>query len=601
MSVPERLGDFEIVAEIGRGGFGIVYRARQVSLSRDVALKVLYEHRVHTREEVSRFEREAHAAARLDHPAVVSVYAWGQDQGHFFIAQKLVGDGHTLADRLNEMKSSGEPPKGYFREVAGILARVADGLGHAHEKGVVHRDMKPSNILLDEKGRPYLGDFGLAKVEDGLELSRTGDFAGSPYYMSPEQADSRRGDVDHRADIYGLGVTLYELITLQPPFHGRSPHEIIRKILTEDPRLPTKVAPRVPKDLETICLHAMEKVRTRRYQTAQEFGRDLQAFLDGEPIAAAPISAVSRVWRKARRNRAGVGIVVLVMALLAVSYLLENSSSGMKDAEQKAELAKSVASVSSSLRQEQGERVDQLFTEALEGDRKDEAVKLQAYKGDVSKWLDSGQQLLLDVIPDITDNETLKAVGENLQGQFLYDAVAQIEEYLSTRSSGDEPDPRLAQASSWLQKSTFLRDMGSQLNLTLGDLVGGGAAPTGPAATPQLDLGAVAQEAGQAESAEPGQVLPPTGPAGALGGNRRRGVSSPAIVAPPGTASGALSPGMAVTDTSRPGTKEDSEATGADVPRDESSGTAPSSAESDGAASGGDLAEAPEDGVGETR
>ncbi len=181
MSIPDRLGDFKVVEEIGRGGFGVVYRAHQVSLDRPVALKVLYEHRVHTDEELARFEREARAAGRLDHPAIVSVYAWGEDNGCFYIAQKLVGQGRTFADEIADLKTRGEPPKGYFRRVAEILAVVADGLQHAHDAGIVHRDVKPSNILLDEQGRPELGDFGLANVEDGLVLSRTGDFAGSPF------------------------------------------------------------------------------------------------------------------------------------------------------------------------------------------------------------------------------------------------------------------------------------------------------------------------------------------------------------------------------------------------------------------------------------
>src|SRR6185436_14304815 len=216
MSTTGRLGDFEIVDEIGRGGFGVVYRAAQVSLDRPVAVKVLHRHLIHTQEQISRFEREARAAARLDHPALVPVYAWGPADDDFFIVQRLIGKGRTLADELNDLRKSGQAPKGHFRRVAEVCARVAEGLHHAHERGIVHRDVKPSNILLDEAGLPCLSDFGLAKVEDGLELSRTGDFAGSPFYMSPEQADSRRGTIDHRSDVYSLGVTLYETLTLTP-------------------------------------------------------------------------------------------------------------------------------------------------------------------------------------------------------------------------------------------------------------------------------------------------------------------------------------------------------------------------------------------------
>ena len=520
MAVPEQLGDFQIAAEIGRGGFGIVYRARQVSLQRDVALKVLYEHRVHTAEEVGRFEREARAAARLDHPALVSVYAWGQDDGHFFIAQKLVGSGRTLADELAELKSGGDPPKGYFRHVAEVLARIADGLHHAHEEGIVHRDMKPSNILLDAKGAPFLGDFGLAKVEDGLELSRTGDFAGSPYYMSPEQADSRRGEVDSRADIYGIGVTLYELLTLQPPFEGTSPHEIIRRILTEEPTAPSKLVDRVPRDLETICLHAMEKGRARRYQTAAEFASDLRAFLDGEPISAVPVSTVSRIWRSARRNRAGVGIVVLVAALLAVSGFMEKMR---RDKDEAHELDKQQDQVSqdsvgtvTGLRQEATKNLDELVTEAVTENRPEDAVALQAFKGQVSSWLDAGQQLLMDVIPDISDDSTLEGMGTSLEGQSLTDTVKQVEQYLASHPEGDEPDPRLQQAIEWFSDATSLQENAELLNVTLGDLMSGIGGPD--AGTPTFATVEVAVT--EVETAPAGGVSAPAGPAGVLQSSR---------------------------------------------------------------------------------
>ncbi|HZM00629.1 MAG TPA: serine/threonine-protein kinase [Planctomycetota bacterium] len=316
MGSPGRLGDFELGEEIGRGGFGIVYRARQVSLDRPVAVKVLFRHLVHTDDQLSRFEREARAAARLDHPAIVSVYAWGQSGEDFFIAQRLVGRGRTLADELNELRSAGPPPKGHFRQVAERFESVAHALQQAHDRGVVHRDVKPSNILLDEEGRPCLTDFGLAKVEDGLELSRTGDFAGSPYYMSPEQADSRRGGIDHRSDVYSLGVTLFESLTLTQPFQGNGAHEVIRRILTEEPRRPGRIESRVPPDLETICLHAMEKDPARRYATARDFAEDLRAYLDGEPIAAVPISSTRRALRVMRRHYQPIALGVLLFVLV---------------------------------------------------------------------------------------------------------------------------------------------------------------------------------------------------------------------------------------------------------------------------------------------
>ncbi len=359
MPVPEQLGDFRIAEEIGRGGFGIVYRARQISLDRPVALKVLYRHLIHTQEQIQRFEREARAAARLDHPSVVSVYAWGEDKDDFFIAQKLIGRGTTLADEIVDLRNtSSGPPKGYFREVAERVSCIADALHQAHDRGIVHRDIKPSNILLDDERRPFLGDFGLAKVEDGLDLSRTGDFAGSPFYMSPEQADSRRGAIDARTDIYSLGITLYEALTTKQPFVGNTSHEVIRKILSEEPAPPRKILDRVPADLETICLHAIEKDPRRRYQTALEFSQDLRAFLDGEPISAVPVSTVQRMVRRVRRQSAKVALLVLATILAVGAYWASESTKNLKkDVEVQQEAAARLAELET-LREEQRQRIE---------------------------------------------------------------------------------------------------------------------------------------------------------------------------------------------------------------------------------------------------
>lgn len=424
MSIPDRLGDFEIVEEIGRGGFGVVYEARQVSLDRSVALKVLYQHRVHTDEEVGRFEREAHAAGRIDHPAVVQVYAWGEQDGNFYLAQKLVGKGKTLADRLEELKGGGEPPKGYFRQVAEALAHVAEGLQSAHEKGVIHRDIKPSNILLDQKGKAFLGDFGLAKIEDGLELSRTGEMAGSPYYMSPEQADSKRGEFDHRSDIYSLGVALYELLTLEPPFTGRSAHEIIRKILTEEPRRPTKVEPRVPRDLETICLKAMEKARPRRYQSAEAFAKDLHAFLDGEPISAVPASTVSRVWRQAKRHTSSVGMAVMGVVLLSVAYYAYGLQGDNKEREHVLDETLQVSAenearltVQDALEQDKAaleQDLDERIRQALEENDLEKVRALQDERSILRENYEDAKAFAQEQIAGLTDTENLTSLVAGL-------------------------------------------------------------------------------------------------------------------------------------------------------------------------------------------
>ena len=516
MSVPERLGDFEIVAEIGRGGFGVVYRARQVSLGRPVALKVLYEHRVHTTEEVSRFEREARAAARLDHPAVVSVFAWGQDKGSFYIAQKLVGDGLTLADTLEKLKTSGEHPKGYFREIAETLAIVLDGMQHAHEEGIVHRDLKPSNILLDEKNRPYLGDFGLAKVEDGLELSRTGDFAGSPYYMSPEQADSRRGEADHRSDIYGMGVTLYEMLTLQPPFHGRSPHEIIRKILTEEPKPPSKVVDRVPRDLETIAMKAMEKSRPRRYQSASEMAADLRSFLDGEPISASPVSTVSRVFRVARRNRTGVGIVLLAAALLVAAVQIGRQSQTDKQRQEQQANTQSAFEAATTERKQVDEELDEELTAAIDGNDRQRAARLREFGGDYTNLVDTAQRLLMDVMPDISDNETLKQIGESLKGEGLTETMETVSEYLAKENAdGEAADPKMEDFARWLANKNVVGDAARELELQVDGLFG---ADREVAVIERPDTGSATESDPQTDPSN--QVAgPPTGPSGIFAGS----------------------------------------------------------------------------------
>ena len=461
MSTPDRLGDFRIVEEIGRGGFGVVYRAEQVSLARPVALKVLYQHRVHTEEEIARFEREARAAARLDHPGIVSVFAWGQEGSDFFIAQKLVGIGRTVADELSAIKERGDPPKGYFRRVADWLACVAEALQHAHDRGIVHRDIKPSNILLDENDRPFVGDFGLAKVEDGLELSRTGDFAGSPFYMSPEQADSRRGDVDHRSDIYAIGVTLYELLTQSPPFNGQSSHELIRNILTEDPKRPTKANSRVPADLETICLKAMEKARIHRYQNAAALANDLRCFLDGEPISAAPPSAVSRVVRSARRHRTKLGMAVLSVVIVIMAAYAWKTSDRTSEAAQNAKKAqvsqqvvesKEVTIGGLNLKGDGGASLDDAIDRAVEQEDIGQVRTLRARRKAVTQFLESGSQLLQDVLPQISDSQALQDIGSAMTDQFLFGGLVAaqkiLEEQAPTADSAEQSS--LDQVNSWL-------------------------------------------------------------------------------------------------------------------------------------------------------
>lgn len=321
-----QIGEFRIKRWIASGGMGTVYEAEQIPLNRTVALKVLPSHLSYSETAILKFRREAEAGGRQHHPGIVAIYAVGEHEGIHYIAQELVEGGRNLHDRLMEIRDRELQPPDYFRESAEIVAHVADALEHAHESGVIHRDIKPSNILLTGEGTPKVTDFGLAKVEDALALSRTGELAGTPYYMSPEQAMSRPSGIDKRTDIYSLGATLYEMLTLKYPFEGKTSQEVLRQILHVDPKDPHGINARVPRDLSLICLKAMEKSPGRRYQSMREFSEDLRRFLNGEVIHAKPAGLSTKVMKRVKRNpvisaAAGVALLAFVGFLAYVLFV----------------------------------------------------------------------------------------------------------------------------------------------------------------------------------------------------------------------------------------------------------------------------------------
>ncbi|MBU0753714.1 MAG: serine/threonine-protein kinase, partial [Planctomycetes bacterium] len=320
-AAPQRiLGDFKIVRELGKGGMGVVYEAEQISLKRRVALKLLPPPLGLSDHAVRKFKREAEAGGRQSHPGIVAIYAMGETDGVYYIAQELVPDGKNLADQLEFLRGKDVLPIGYFKETAEFIAEVADALSHAHAQRIIHRDVKPSNILITPEGNPKLTDFGLAKIENALDLSRSGDFMGTPYYMSPEQAASRRMGIDLRTDVFSLGVTLYELLTLERPFEGDTSHEIVKKILLHEPRDPQRVNPRVPRDLAVICLKALEKDPSRRYQSMDAFSDDLGRFISGEVIQAKPSGLLDKAWKRIKRNPAvSAAVSVTLIALIVLS------------------------------------------------------------------------------------------------------------------------------------------------------------------------------------------------------------------------------------------------------------------------------------------
>jgi serine/threonine-protein kinase len=288
---PGRLfGDFEILDELGRGGMGVVYRARQGSLDRVVALKMLLQGSTATEHDVARFRAEAAAAARLDHPHIVAVHAPGEHDGQPYFTMRYV-EGTTLARRLAEGPL---PP----REAAALLAPVARAVQFAHERGVLHRDLKPSNILIDRDGRPLVSDFGLAKrIDVDGSLTQSGAILGTPSYIPPEQAAGNRGKLGPTGDVYSLGAILYQMLTGRPPFQAASPVDTLLLVLEEDPLPPRLLNPKADRDLELIALKCLQKPADLRYPTAAALADDLDAYLAGEPISARSTSLAAVATR----------------------------------------------------------------------------------------------------------------------------------------------------------------------------------------------------------------------------------------------------------------------------------------------------------------
>jgi tRNA A-37 threonylcarbamoyl transferase component Bud32 len=277
--LPASFDDYELLEEVGRGGMGIVYRARQKSLDRVVAVKMLLRRDLATAADLARFRSEAEAAARLDHPGIVSIFEVGECGGHPFYSMRFI-EGTTLAKRL----AAGSVPT---REAATILARVAEAVDAAHRGGVLHRDLKPSNILIDAAGKPHVSDFGLAKrIEADQDVTHTGAILGTPCYMSPEQAAGSRGDVGPTSDVWSLGAILYQTLTGRPPFQAANPMDTLLAVLESDPPVPRSLDPGVNRDLEMIALKSLQKPQDLRYASAAELANDLRAFLAGEPVAA---------------------------------------------------------------------------------------------------------------------------------------------------------------------------------------------------------------------------------------------------------------------------------------------------------------------------
>ena len=333
-----RFGDYELLGEIARGGMGVVYRARQVSLDRIVALKMIREAVLASDEDIARFQIEAESAAKLDHPNLAPIYDVGEHDGRHFFSMKLI-DGATLHQPPPELLAD-------QRAIAGCIAKVARALQVAHQNGVLHRDLKPGNVLLDENGEPYLTDFGLAKkldADDGFTLS--GQVLGTPDYLSPEQAEGKT--LTTASDVYGLGAIFYQLLTGLPPHSSSSVAETLRHVIEEAPARPRKLSRKIDRDLETIALKCLEKNPAERYESAAALADDLENWLRGEVITARPHTPVERVLKWAKRKPT-LAAFWAAAALLIVTFAI----GGPLVAYRQNLLSKEVAAKSQNLRRE---------------------------------------------------------------------------------------------------------------------------------------------------------------------------------------------------------------------------------------------------------
>ncbi|MEZ6044632.1 MAG: protein kinase [Planctomycetaceae bacterium] len=310
--------NYELLEEIGRGGMGVVYKALQTDLQRIVAIKMIRSSSLASSEEVKRFEQEARAAEKLQHPHIVRIYEAGQIAGQPYFSMEYV-PGQSLHQILR--RGPIDP-----RRAAELLQKICLGVHHLHENHILHRDLKPQNILIDQTDCPHITDFGLAKIlEEDFDLTQTGAVLGTPGYMSPEQASPSTGICSAASDVYSLGAILYHTLTGRPPFAGPNPFETLMAVLESEPLLPRKLNPKIPRELELICLKCLEKKPENRFQSAQELAEELERYLQGEPLQTTTAELAHRFKRFVRRELplvarlSGIGVAAVIVQM---NYLL---------------------------------------------------------------------------------------------------------------------------------------------------------------------------------------------------------------------------------------------------------------------------------------
>jgi len=478
-----QLGDFQILRTLGRGGMGVVFEAVQHSLGRHVALKVLPFGAAFDPRHLARFRVESQAAAQLHHTHIVPVYSVGCERGVHYYAMQLI-DGSTLAEIIANLRqtqslehrptasASGAAPAGtdqardrgreagspdgspgpgsdghargwtalssmstrtgaYFREIARLGLHAAEALEHAHQNGVLHRDVKPSNLMVDSRGHLWVTDFGLARFQGEGSLTQTGDLLGTLRYMSPEQSLANSSVVDQRTDVYSLGATLYELLTLQPAFEGSDRQELLRRIAREEPRRPRGLNPVIPADLETIVLKAMAKEPVSRYATAAALAEDLRRFLEDQPILARRPGPIERLARLARRH---VRVVMAVLPLLVVMVIGLTCGIVLVLAEQ-AEILSKQAEIQS---------------------KKDEVERSRA---EVKRQRDDARRAVDDMYTDVAESWLSRQTNlQPLQRDFLLKALAYYER--AARENDADPAIRLQRGLAALRVGVIQRTLG---------------------------------------------------------------------------------------------------------------------------------------------
>jgi tetratricopeptide (TPR) repeat protein/tRNA A-37 threonylcarbamoyl transferase component Bud32 len=442
-------GDYELLEEIGRGGMGVVYKARQKRLDRLVALKVVRGEGI-AGADTRRFRNEAETVAQLDHPNIVPVHEVGEQPGGLsYFSMKLIAGG-SLAEQLLRFRD--DP-----RAAAGLLAKVARAVHHAHQRGVLHRDLKPANILLDAQGEPHVSDFGLAKRLEcpGQEVTQSGAIVGTPAYMAPEQASGRKGAVTTAADVYGLGAVLYALLTGRPPFQAESPLYILAQVRECEPEPLRRGNAKVDRDLETVCLKCLQKEPVRRYESAGELADDLERWLRREPIRARPVGSTARLWRWCRRNPLVAGLTATLVTVLIAAVVVLGFSSALiaqKRDEAEANLRQARQALASEQRAAKREReqAQQARLQEAEADRQRQLAETHFREA---------RQAVDDAFTLVSENHLLhEPCLDPLRKELLQNTLRYYTGFLKER--GDNPALRAEVAAAHLRVAQITQALG---------------------------------------------------------------------------------------------------------------------------------------------